>query len=347
MAETDAENDETQAVYVRLRVEELRKEMEARIHGQSKKSGRGSGGMGGKIWLAISLMTCAMFVFAIGDIIYTHFTTLANPVRAAKHNRMLALSGDADAQTEYGVALLLGHGVSKDAQAAIGWLRKAASSGNVDAQFWLGYAYDKGEGVSKDSAEAAKWYRKAAERGHGVAQNNLAVAFEEGDGVPKDITEAMKWYRRAAEQGEVNAQFALGYAYTKGDGVEQDNVEAVKWYRKAAAQGHDLAQNNLAYAYENGEGISKDSAEAVKWYRKSAEQGNLTAQKNIGFTYIERGNGLEGLAWYYFARSNCATDDDLDQTILEEEKKQGRHVVPLARQRTLEIAKEIANGNKK
>lgn len=45
------------------------------------------------------------------------------------------------------------------------------------AQYNLGVCYDRGNGVTKNAEEAVKWYRKAAEQGYAKAQDSLGDAI--------------------------------------------------------------------------------------------------------------------------------------------------------------------------
>lgn len=76
-----------------------------------------------------------------------------------------ALKGDVAAQSELGMAYVLGKGISRDYQQARDWLSKAAEKGDAVAQALLGYLYRDGLGVERDAAAAARWYQAAAAQG--------------------------------------------------------------------------------------------------------------------------------------------------------------------------------------
>ena len=65
--------------------------------------------------------------------------------------------------------------------------------------FGIGERYMSGDGLTKSADEAVKWFRKAADKGHAEAQFNLGGCYKRGEGVAKDLTEAARWYRKAAE----------------------------------------------------------------------------------------------------------------------------------------------------
>lgn len=156
-----------------------------------------------------------------------------------------AISGDAKAQTQLGVALYTGEGAAKDARKAADWFRKAAEQGEAEAQWRLGRMLEDGEGVPKDEAQAARWMRKAADQGLVLAQVRMGVLLAEGRGVPRDVTQAFVWFLKAAEQGHSGAQHIVAVMYQDGVGVEKSNPEAIVWYRKAAAQGNAKSEQNL------------------------------------------------------------------------------------------------------
>jgi TPR repeat protein len=118
--------------------------------------------------------------------------------------------------------------------------RLLAESGDANAQFWLGAMYDLGRGVAQDFTVASSWYRRAAEQGNPNAQHNLAHMYEMGQGLPGDyaMSAAVTWYRRAAEQGYAAAELNLGALYAQGRGVRRDYVQAYKWFTLAGSAAH-------------------------------------------------------------------------------------------------------------
>jgi uncharacterized protein len=63
--------------------------------------------------------------------------TPADPEKAALWTRRAAESGWSSAQYEYGLALIGGKGMSRDAVAGLAWLRKAGAQGDRDALAFL------------------------------------------------------------------------------------------------------------------------------------------------------------------------------------------------------------------
>ena len=222
-------------------------------------------------------------------------SSLSDTLKAAEQ-------GDAEAQTNLGLAYYNGEGVAKDFAEAVRWFRKAAEQGHAEAQLHLGMLYATGDGIPQDDKEAVRWWRQSAEQGFAQAQFNLGVAYATGKGVDTDSAEAVRWYRLAAEQGLADAQVNLGGAYYEGVGVLEDKEEAVRWFRQAAEQGDIFAQYNLGIASETGDSVAQNFAEAVRWYRQAAEQGHAAAQVNLGNAYhfgksVEK-DDAEANEWY-------------------------------------------------
>lgn len=81
-----------------------------------------------------------------------------------------------------------------------------AESGDARAQFDLSSMYTVGSGVSRNEEAAVKWLTRAAEQGLPDAQYTLAVWYTYGEGgLKSDDIEAFKWADLAAEQGYSDA----------------------------------------------------------------------------------------------------------------------------------------------
>ena len=149
-----------------------------------------------------------------------------------------------------------------------------AKSNHTRSQFYVGMIYDVGLGVSRNANIAVSWYRKAAEKGYHHAQHNLAVAYANGDGVMANVELALRWWKRAARQGNTDSQYNLGIIYATGNGqVKRDLHKAEKWWRMAAISGDAMAQYNLGALYANGEKKVTSYCEAIRWWQKSARSG--------------------------------------------------------------------------
>ena len=61
--------------------------------------------------------------------------------RAYKEFRLLALDGNAEAQSNLGFMYLEGRGVPQDYAESVKWYEKAATQGHANGQFGLGFMY--------------------------------------------------------------------------------------------------------------------------------------------------------------------------------------------------------------
>jgi hypothetical protein len=85
-------------------------------------------------------------------------------------------------------------------------LRVLAESGNADAQATLGKMYRDGSGVPQDIVIAAKWFHSAANLGQKESQLVIGELFEAGRGVTQDYVQAHMWYNLAAAAGVSGAE---------------------------------------------------------------------------------------------------------------------------------------------
>lgn len=86
-------------------------------------------------------------------------------MQAFKWYERSALQGNAVAQYNLGVILLVGHHDKESKQYGVRMLRAAADSDIPLAQFNLGVAHAQGHGVKKDHAAAKLWFDKACKNG--------------------------------------------------------------------------------------------------------------------------------------------------------------------------------------
>lgn len=120
-------------------------------------------------------------------------------------------------------------------------IHQKAEAGDAEAQTQLGVAYAKGTGVDMNQKEAAKWYKMAADQGYANAQWNLAFRYVRGQGVAEDYKEAARYFKLAAEQGYAPAEYDLGMMYLQGMGVTRSRSKAIDWIVKASEHGYKEA----------------------------------------------------------------------------------------------------------
>jgi hypothetical protein len=80
-------------------------------------------------------------------------------------------------------------------------IKTAAEGGDKVSQEALGLSYLKGHGVERNPELGVSWLRRAADQGCGRGQNILADCYATGVGVAKNVRRAVKHYRAAAAAG--------------------------------------------------------------------------------------------------------------------------------------------------
>ncbi len=197
-----------------------------------------------------------------------------------------AQAGDLPSQILLWLAYSGGHGVPKDIQKGLPWLRKAAERGVLELQYMLSNVYQDGwGGVPVDRAESFKWALEAAQHGHMVAQHNVAGDYMHGLGVDQDLEQARYWYTRAAEQGFAHSEWTLGRIYAQGVGVAPNRDEALKWLSKSLAQGHTPSMTTLAQMFSDPKGVPQQPQLVFDLYRAAAELGDEFANFELGRIY--------------------------------------------------------------
>lgn len=93
---------------------------------------------------------------------------------------------------------------------AMDQFRVLARSGNADAEELIGVMYALGLGVDKDPERAFEWYLRSSLKGHPGAQSGLGWYYELGLGMPApDLVRAYLWYALSAIGGDVDAPDSL------------------------------------------------------------------------------------------------------------------------------------------
>lgn len=184
-----------------------------------------------------------------------------------------ARRGVSEDQAKLGTRYMIGHGVVKNPEEGIKWLKKAANQKNGGALFMLGRIYYNGWGVKKDVEQAIKWYRASAQTGESISMVELGKIYGAmpDDGI-FDFTESEKWYRKAIDKNESEAMVLLGWQiYSK------DKSEAVTLFRRAASLGD--SQGMVAYGrmYQNGIVVSANTIKAHMWFTLAKDKGSAEA----------------------------------------------------------------------
>lgn len=93
---------------------------------------------------------------------------------------------------------------------AMSQFRVLARSGNADAEELIGVMYALGLGVARDDERAFEWYLRASMKGHAGAQSGIGWYYEIGRGMPApDLVRAYLWYSLSAIGGDVDAPDSL------------------------------------------------------------------------------------------------------------------------------------------
>lgn len=168
-----------------------------------------------------------------------------SPSAAARSFEAAAAAGQPFAQ--FRLAQLVGRGVAPGGRARAMELTRAAAEGGVaEAQYAYGLALLSGRGVARDAEAASRWLARAAENGIPEAQYALARLLFRGEGMGREPFAALRWMRTAAQNGHLPAQKALGRLYMTGlEEMGADLNEADLWLSAAAAGGDGEAQRWL------------------------------------------------------------------------------------------------------
>ena len=165
------------------------------------------------------------------------------------------------------------------------WTARASSTGDREAQHVLGFLYHFGHGVGRDAEAAVHWERLAAAQGHPGAQRCLGACLQNGWGVERDQAEALVWYRKAADQGCAESLFNLGCAHLKGWGTPADRPKAAGYFKEAAGLGFSEAQlHHAMFLLVPGCSMAA-THEGIENLRAASVQGLPEATRQLGILY--------------------------------------------------------------
>ncbi|GAA4423719.1 hypothetical protein GCM10023090_16280 [Acidovorax lacteus] len=204
--------------------------------------------------------------------------------------RLQALSdkGVVEAQIELGRALYFGFwGQPREVQRSLVWLEKAARTGNAEAKTLLGIALLDGDGAPIDEARGVALVREGAEGGRADAMNRYAAMLTFGRVVPRDEAAGARWYRQSADKLDPTGQYGTALAYLNGRGVPKDEALGIRYLDAAARQGWAWAQMDLAERYFWGQGVPQMRGEAYYWYSVAATSRTASVQERAGVRRAE------------------------------------------------------------
>lgn len=151
-----------------------------------------------------------------------------------KNCRLAAESGDASAQTDYGLFLYDTIFLKPETnEKAERFFQLAADQGDAKGQFCHGCMIVKRTGMQNDMG-AIQWFNKSATQGYSEGQAAMGRACLE----QSNYKEAAKWFELASEQGDTGATIELGRLIYEGKGTEIDQATAIDMFRQVAEQGY-------------------------------------------------------------------------------------------------------------
>jgi TPR repeat protein len=184
-----------------------------------------------------------------------------NDKAAALHwMRQAAEAGAAACMYGYGMMLLNGVGVAKDAPQGLTWIKKAADTGLPAARLQLAESYLFGTRTPAEIGKAQSLFLDLAKEGVPSAMFYSCVLL--GNAQPQ---EALSWCRKAAATGDTQAMYQIATVYLTGAGVAADLAEARRWYTRAAEAGEPESMLFLAVMLERGIGGPQSTPQAARW----------------------------------------------------------------------------------
>lgn len=213
--------------------------------------------------------------------------------------------GLADAQCYLGKTYLRGlHGVSRNEEKGIRYLKAAAESDQAEAMMIYGdYLY--GKKTAESLSEALKLYQKAAELGEPAAFHRLGILTYNGAGVEADKAKGIMYWKKGVEFGQAGCMYIIGGTYLVGIDLPKDTEQGLYLLEKAASHGMPEAHNYLGKVYLHGlHEVQQDAAKALPHLKSAAESGQVEAMVMLGDYYggLNTDAGfVEADKWYELA----------------------------------------------
>lgn len=168
--------------------------------------------------------------------------------RDGDFRKMVASAVDGDQYAQAMLAKL--YEVENMPSRALKWYARSADNGFGAAARRLAIIYMGGHGVPKDMDVSIRWMKRGSELDDAECQYGLAVIYMNDQ--YKDDRQAIYWLQKSAENGYDEAQYKLGMCYTLGELVEQDVKTGAEWLIKAADNGNENAIKILSQIFEEG-----------------------------------------------------------------------------------------------
>lgn len=124
-------------------------------------------------------------------------------------------------------------------------LLQEANAGDALAQHELGLRLLLGEGMAADTVQAIKWIKKAADQNLSAAAYNYGIMLINGWGVEWNPFEAFKYFKTAASKGMPQAQYVTGILYTDNLIVPRNWEKAFYFINLAKENGYEVESDIL------------------------------------------------------------------------------------------------------
>ena len=196
--------------------------------------------------------------------------------------RINATKGEAEAQHQLAMELMLGEFVQKDIHESLYWLTKAAEQGFEDSYNDLGLLWCMEDGNGPGLQKGLRWLEKAADAGYAVSQYNLSIYKLSNDSPVYDGPEGLAWLKKAVDQKYPDAIFMVATFYATGRLLKQSDSKAFKYMKKAAELDCSEAQINLSDMFAQGIGTIKNQVMAKFWRQKFRDRVEAQLREQLG-----------------------------------------------------------------
>lgn len=145
-----------------------------------------------------------------------------NPALAARYF-FAARKSEPLAAYNLGLLYLLGRGVTRNEEAALGYMRQAVAKQRIpQAEVRIGLHHYR----RKEIAEAGRWFRQAAQDNDPVGAYYVGRMLVEDQ---RDYREAMSWLDKAAGRRNADAARLVAHLYEHGLGIDKNLELAAGW----------------------------------------------------------------------------------------------------------------------
>jgi TPR repeat protein len=171
-----------------------------------------------------------------------------------------------------------GMAIEADEAKIVAALGPEIDKGNTEAMRALADMRIYGRGAPRDAEAALGLLRRAGTAGDSEAEIDLAKLYLQGaPGVPQNRGEGLRWMETAGSHGNIDAMHQVGYMYTHAsDNDGRDPAKGYRWLMRAALLDEYAAQEDLSVLLNEGamsgarSVIAPDPVAADMWLRLAA-----------------------------------------------------------------------------